>query len=469
MSLRARVLAGAVLIAMVLAVTAVVTTRTTRADLVDQVDGQLFNAFGSVRGLDLGLRNRARRPPRIADRPRQLSSLYVGYVTANGNLRAVVTPNLTGDDQPLPEIDAELAVAAAETGEPRTVGSGGPHLRYRMRAFVDGRSGAVVVLALPLDAVDDAVAGLVVLEVLTTGTTLAVLTLVAWWVVRLGVRPIKRMTAAATAIAGGNLSQRVPEAAPRTEAGELGTALNQMLGRIETAFEERTRSEDRLRQFVADASHELRTPLATVRGYAELFRTGGLDDAADLDDAMRRTEQEAVRMGTLVDDLLLLARLDQGRPLERAPVDLAALVDDAVRDACAVDPDRPIEAVVDRTVVVIGDEARLRQVIANIVGNAVVHSPAGTPIELRLDRQGVRAILAVSDRGPGMAPDVARRAFERFYRGDPSRSRHRGGSGLGLSIVQSTVDAHGGAATLHTAPGQGTTVRIELPVEGPPG
>jgi two-component system OmpR family sensor kinase len=236
-----------------------------------------------------------------------------------------------------------------------------------------------------------------------------------------------------------------------------------MMGHIEAAFDQRTQSENRLRQFIADASHELRTPVTTVRGYAELYQAGGLADPDELDEAMRRTGQEAVRMGTLIDDLLLLARLDQGRPLERRPVELTALADDAVRDARAVAPDRPITATTNGPVTVVGDDARLRQVIANLVGNALVHTPVGTPVDVRVSQVGDRALVEVVDRGPGMAPEVAARAFERFYRADPSRSRHRGGSGLGLAIVRATVSAHGGEVSLDSAPGRGTTVRVDLP------
>jgi two-component system OmpR family sensor kinase len=329
---------------------------------------------------------------------------------------------------------------------------------------VDPRLDTVVLLAMPLDDVDDAVNRLVRVEIAVTAAILAVLGLVAWWVIHLGIRPIKQMTATATAIAGGELSHRVAEGDPHTEAGELGVALNNMLGRIEQAFDERTETENRLRRFVADASHELRTPVTTIRGYAELFRDGGLTDEVELGEAMRRTEQEAVRMGSLVDDLLLLARLDQGRPLEREPVDLRSIVADAARDAAAVDPHRPIATAVDGPAVVLGDEGRVRQVVANLVSNALVHTPAGTPVELRLRHEDGHAVLEVSDRGPGMSPESAARAFERFYRADPSRSRHRGGSGLGLAIVQATIEAHGGSVSLRSGPGQGTTVTVQLPL-----
>jgi two-component system OmpR family sensor kinase len=272
------------------------------------------------------------------------------------------------------------------------------------------------------------------------------------------------MTRTAGAIAAGDLSQRVPEERPGTEAGDLGVALNGMLGRIEAAFDQQAASEARLRQFVADASHELRTPVATIRGYAELHRRGALERPQDLDDAMRRTEQEAIRMGSLVDDLLHLARLDQGRPLDRAPVDLVPVVHDAVRDAQAVHPDRPIRAVADGSVVVPGDRARLHQVVANLVGNALAHAPEAA-IEVRVRGERDVAVIEVVDDGPGMAEADAARAFERFYRADASRSRHQGGSGLGLSIVDATVRAHGGQVSLTSAPGAGTTVRVELPLE----
>jgi two-component system OmpR family sensor kinase len=327
-----------------------------------------------------------------------------------------------------------------------------------------GDRGLLLVFALPLTDVNDAVGRLIALEAAATLAVLAVLALVAWWVIRLGVRPIKQMTETATAIAAGDLSHRVPAVAAGTEAGELGLALNQMLGRIEQAFDDRTKSENRLKRFVADASHELRTPITTIRGYAELYRSGGLRAQGELDEALRRTEQEAVRMGGLVDDLLHLARLDQGRPLERERVDVAALARDAARDAQAVDPDRPITVSAGGPLVVLGDEHRLRQVFANLLTNAVVHTEPGTPVQVRARREGDDAVVEVVDQGPGMDPDIAARAFERFFRADPSRSRHRGGTGLGLAIVDATVASHGGTVSLASAPGEGTTVRVVLPL-----
>ncbi|HEX8804856.1 MAG TPA: HAMP domain-containing sensor histidine kinase, partial [Acidimicrobiales bacterium] len=338
-------------------------------------------------------------------------------------------------------------------------------------------TGDVFVVALPLADVDAAVDRLVAVEAAATLAILGVLGLVGWWVVHLGIRPLKQMTATASAIADGDLSRRVPEVAPRTEAGELGAALNRMLGRIERAFDARSRSEERLRRFVADASHELRTPVTTIRGYAELYQAGGLADEAELAEAMRRTGQEAVRMGNLVDDMLLLARLDQGRPLESTPVDLADLVADAARDAGAVAPDRAVTARADGPLVVLGDSDRLRQVLANLVGNALVHTPPGTPVEVRARRAPAPsapvdgpdvAVVEVVDHGQGMPPEAAERAFERFYRADRSRARHRGGSGLGLAIVDAIATAHGGTVALDSGEGTGTTVRITLPLAPPP-
>jgi len=450
-TLRARVLVGLALVAAVLALGAAATTRMTEANLVDQVDDELRAAGGPRRFGRMG--SRGDGPP---------TPFYGAVVTAAG-VELLFSPNVTGDQLPAPVLDTDQVRAAAAAGEHFTVGSSGD-LRYRVRAVVDPRSGAVAVLALPLDDVDAAVDRLVRVEAVATLAVLGVLGLVAWWVVHLGVRPIKRMTHTASAIAAGDLSARVPDVAAGTEAGELGAALNSMLGRIEDAFAERGRSEERLRRFASDASHELRTPITTIRGYAELYRAGALAEPAELAEAMRRTEQEAVRMGNLVEDLLALARLDQGRPLAAEPVDLGRLVDDAARDARAVDPQRPVDVRADDGLVVTGDEDRLRQVLANVVGNALVHTAPGTPVSLRATRVDGQAVVEVRDEGPGMAPDVAARAFERFYRADPSRSRHRGGTGLGLSIVDATMAAHGGSVELDTRPGAGTTVRIRLPL-----
>ena len=461
MTLRNRVLAAVALVAVVLALVLGIITRTTRANLLGQVDRQLVSAIGPVRSYGV---ERAPRPGGAGPDDRRLTSLYVGYL-AGGGVQTLVDPNLR--ELPAPQIAAAAAETSARTGQPFTVGSSASGPRYRALAYTDLRARAVIVLALPIDSVDDAIARLIAVQLLGAAAILATLGLVAWWVIRLGVRPLDQMTEAAVSIGEGDLSRRVPEADPETEAGQLGIALNRMLGQIEGAFAERGRAEEGLRQFVADASHELRTPVATVRGYAELYRSGGLRGPGELDDAMRRTEQESVRMGGLVEDLLQLARLDQKRPLDLQPVDLMSLVDDAVRDARAVQPDRPITVTSGGPVTVAGDEAGLRQVVANLLGNALVHTPAETCIEIVTSLEGGSGTLIVRDNGPGMAAEEAARAFERFYRADPARSRHQGGSGLGLAIVQSTVEAHGGTVALESAPGQGTTVRVSIPRPAP--
>jgi two-component system OmpR family sensor kinase len=239
------------------------------------------------------------------------------------------------------------------------------------------------------------------------------------------------MAETADAIAAGNLSLRVDRAEPSTEVGRLGLALNTMLAEIEEAFGQRALSEQRLRRFVADASHELRTPLTSIRGYAELWRQGGLDEPAALADAMRRIEKEAERMGVLVDELLLLARLDQGRPLGADPVDLARVVADAVADASAVEPGRPITLTGPDHLLVKGDESRLHQVVANLLANCRIHTAPATAVRVRLANEGDIAVLEVEDDGPGLGPEP-QRVFERFYRADPARSRASGGVGLGL-------------------------------------
>jgi two-component system, OmpR family, sensor kinase len=460
MSLRDRLLVGMAVIAVVLGLAAAVVASTTEGHLVDQVDADLRAVPRPQGPADLRaiLAQRGQGEQRF-------SSLYVAVVEPGGSVDTLFAPDVRAE-VPLPDVDGREAIEAAAAGTgPYTIGSRDGEVRYR--ALAVRAPGVVLVFALPLSGIDTAVGRLVGVELMATVAVLAVLALVTWWVMHLGVRPIRRMTETAGLIAAGDLSQRVPDVGRGTEAGELGDALNRMLGHIEEAFEQRRRSEDRLRQFVGDASHELRTPITTIRGYAELYRAGALDDPDELREAMRRTEQEAVRMGALVDDLLHLARLDQGRPLERVPVDLAAVVADVVRDARAVEPERSIGAEVDGPVTVTGDDGRLRQVAANLVRNALVHTDPPASVTVRLRREGDRAVLDVVDDGPGMPPEVAARAFERFFRADPARARHRGGSGLGLAIVDATVAAHGGTVGILTAPGAGTTVRVDLPATDP--
>ena len=322
--------------------------------------------------------------------------------------------------------------------------------------------GDLLIVALPMDDVAATLSQLLLLEVIAGAAITIVILVATWFIVRGGLRPLNRMGRTARA-AATDLSLRVGPATEKTEVGRLGLAINDMLGQLEAAFAERAANEQRLRHFVSDASHELRTPLTSIGGYAELLRRNPTMTEDDVRLATRRIEEESRRMGVLVDDLLLLARLDQGRPLERTAVDLEVLVTDAVSDARAADPARTVTERIVAPVRVEGDDMRLRQVLSNLVRNALVHTPAGTPIEVALLHEGDKAVLLVVDHGPGIARDHAHRIFERFHRSDPGRSRDQGGSGLGLSIVDAVVTAHGGTIRVDDTPGGGATFRIELP------
>ncbi len=273
----------------------------------------------------------------------------------------------------------------------------------------------------------------------------------------------------ATAFGGGDTSRRVDVRAPGTEVGRLGGAVNAMLDRIETTLAAREASEQRMRRFIGDASHELRTPLATLRGFAELYRMGAVREPEEVTSTFRRIEDESTRMGGLVEDLLVLARLDEQRPLRLQPVDLLVLAGDAVHDSSALAPDRAVRltgldgAERPSPAPVTGDEARLRQVVTNLLGNALRHTPAGSPVELGVGRRDGRAVLQVVDHGAGVPPELAEKIFERFYRADASRTRSSGGSGLGLAIVAAIVQAHGGTAAVRPTPGGGATFEVVLP------
>jgi two-component system OmpR family sensor kinase len=328
---------------------------------------------------------------------------------------------------------------------------------------------AVIVVARPLDAVDEPVRVAVVTELITGGVLILLLAVGGRRLIGRGLAPLGQMASAARQITTqGDLAARMPDADDSTEVGRLGGAINTMLDRIQQAFGARLRSEQKVRQFAADASHELRTPLTTIRGYAELYRQGALGPD-QLPDAMRRIEQEAHRMSTLVAELLELARLDRTSSLDLAETDLAGLVRDAVADARAVEPDRPVRAEAPDRLIAVIDEARIRQVLANLLGNVREHTPEGTPAAVRLALAPGGVVLEVADAGPGMSQQDAAQAFDRFHRGAAQPSgggapqASGGGSGLGLSIVQAIAMAHGGQATLESWPGDGTRVRIWLP------
>jgi two-component system OmpR family sensor kinase len=330
------------------------------------------------------------------------------------------------------------------------------------------------VVALPLTEVRATQHQLLLIGGLVSGLVLVAIGVAAYWLTRRELRPLERMAEKSGAIAAGDLSQRVEPDDPRTEVGRLGAALNAMLGEIERSFgdiehayAERVAAEERLRRFVADASHELKTPVTSIRGYAELFRRGARDRPDDLANVMRRIEEAGDRMGVLVEELLLLAQIDQGLPLEQEPVDVSAVVDAAVDAARAVDPDRSIDVDFERSLVVLGSAPRLRQVVDNLLTNARVHTPPGTPVHVRLAAEDTSAALEVADEGPGVPPGEADRIFERFYRTDRSRTRSKGGGvGLGLAIVRSIVEAHAGAVAYRERAGGGSVFRVALPLAG---
>ncbi|HVS84095.1 MAG TPA: HAMP domain-containing sensor histidine kinase [Gaiellaceae bacterium] len=335
---------------------------------------------------------------------------------------------------------------------------------YRIRASLDPEHpGNVLLVAASLHDVGDTLHRLLLIELLATVSVLAAIAGLGLWAVRIGLRPLREIETTAAAIAAGDLSRRVERAEERTEVGRLGRSLNAMLAQIEAAFRAREQSERKLRRFVADASHELRTPLAAVRAYAELFGRGAATHPDDLERSMSGITREAERMSLLVEDLLLLARLDEGRPLEQKQVALEEVVAEAVDAARVLDPDRPFEVLLEPAAVV-GDRDRLRQIVDNLFANVRSHTPAASPVRVSLERRGDRAVIAVSDSGPGLTEEQAAQVFERFYRADPSRARTSGGVGLGLSIVAAVAQAHGGEASARSAPGEGATFEIVLPL-----
>ncbi|WP_082812794.1 sensor histidine kinase [Cellulomonas timonensis] len=372
----------------------------------------------------------------------------------------------------IPSMTVDQALAA--DGEPFTVGSSRAGSSWRTVVIpfqtVTGYS-LTAAVSLPLADLESTVRRIVLVLALSGVGIVALGALVGGWAVRRSLRPLRHIESTAAAIAAGDLSQRVPAAPESTEVGRLGASLNGMLTQIEQAFASRTASEHRMRRFVADASHELRTPPAAIRGYSELYRMGALKEPEQVDDTMRRIEQSATRMGALVEDLLTLARMDDGRPMRADEVDLMVLVGDALSDLHALDPSRPLRLEPDGgPCPVLGDEPRLRQVLANLVGNVVQHTPAGSPVEIGVAAQDGAAVLTVRDHGPGIDPEHAARVFERFYRVDASRVRGSagaggaGGAGLGMAIVAAIVSAHQGEVAISQTPGGGTTVQVSLPL-----
>ncbi|MET0235009.1 MAG: HAMP domain-containing sensor histidine kinase [Kibdelosporangium sp.] len=357
---------------------------------------------------------------------------------------------------------------------------GGAAWRVLVSIRPAGEGPLIMVVAQSTETTEATVTRLIWIEAGVGVVLLLVIGALGFVLVRLGLRPLTKIEKTAGDIAGGDLDLRV-QSDSRTEVGRLGGALNTMVGRLSSALRQREQSEARLRRFVADASHELRTPLTSIRGFAELNRRGGAPERADVDRMMGRIEDEAVRMGLLVEDLLLLARLDQERALDLTELDIRTLVEDTVHDARARDPERPlILQTAKKPIRVTADEYRIRQVITNLVGNAMTHTPPDSPIQVRVGlpasrrtppvavagalESRVRVVLEVVDEGPGVPLEAAPNIFDRFYRVDEARSRRRGGTGLGLAITAAILEAHGGRVELRTAPGEGARFTVLMPL-----
>jgi signal transduction histidine kinase len=470
LSLRARLLAA------LLAVTAIFLI------VLGLVASIIFgNRFAGVQDLELAVS--ARRSISALEGSTDVYAVYYSFKTKSGG---VISPRSATAEQLSTYLDQR--VTARERGIRLGVAArvlfnislpGGPELRgvYRLvgpnserQQTVVPQGGAVILVA--RSAKDAPLGSVILAEILTGAALLVLLALCGPWLVRRSLAPLDEMATTANDITSrGDLTARMPDPGDHAETGRLSSAINTMLDRIAQAFNAQLDSEQKVREFAADASHELRTPLTTIRGYAELYRQGALGPER-LPDAMRRIEQEADRMSRLVAELLELARLDRTSSLDLTETDLSLLVHDAVADAQAVEPDRPVYAEAPPHLLAVVDESRIRQVLANLLGNVRAYTPPGTPTAVRLAATGSDAVLEVADSGPGMSAENAARAFDRFHRGgsngdDTPSGRENGnpaGSGLGLSIVQAIAQAHGGQASLESVQGRGTRVRIWLPL-----
>jgi two-component system OmpR family sensor kinase len=473
LSLRARLLAITVgLLAIGLVVISSVVVRQLETQLMTRLDAQLAPMGKVLSAMPPEFAARLQRADRM---PLGVGSLdliqkgYAAYLAADG---AVIQEMGDPGGPVLPRLDA--AAVTARAGDPFTVaGAGGEEWRaVALPRTGTGRSShSGVVAAVSLEGVYSTVGRVRAAGLIGGAALLAVLTLVGGVALRAGLAPLRRVEETAAAIAGGDLSRRVPEPGPpNTEIGRLARSLNTMLAQIEQGVAASAESEARMRGFVADVSHELRTPLFGIKGFSELYRMGGTEAGP----ALARIESESGRLARLVEDLLLLAALDEadGPGLDLTPMDLRTLAADARHDFAALDPSRPITFTGPSggpaaSAPVLGDEARLRQVVSNLVGNAVTHTPAGTPVRIGVGTDDAEAVLVIEDEGAGLSAEETARVFDRFYRADGSRARTTGGAGLGLAIVRSIVTAHGGRVEVRSSPGQGASFQIRLPATDP--
>jgi two-component system, OmpR family, sensor kinase len=479
-SLRTRLLTGVfLLVSVALVVAAVAIYARQRSFLYNRLDQRVIAAATPISyqlgvdahqlrrpaGKGAGDDERAVRSPFGRDPGFLPSGTYGALVDPRGRiLRGPVTVGNGEPSSVVPAFPKKFRLSHADQNpEVFTVGSvRGKGIRYRVAALPLDSGPGTVIAALPLAEVDDTLHDLVIVEALVVGSLIVALTALGWVVIQIGLRPLGQIERVAREIADGDLSRRVSPATPRTEIGRLGLSLNKMLVRIEEAFADRARSEDQRKRFLADASHELRTPLASLRGYAELFRLGPARDPVALTRAMARIESEAARMGSLVEALLVLARLDELPEVKRVPVDLNELCSHSVSDARVLAPDRVIRFDAHATVTSSADPDALRQVLANLTRNALIHTPEGTPIEIALRCSGGYATIEVRDHGKGLPDDACERVFDRFWRDRASRTRGRGGAGLGLAIVREIVEAHDGTVTAGNHPEGGAVFTVTL-------
>lgn len=459
MSIKTRlVVIISVLVAVAFVVVGVVTVTQTRANMIARVDATLAEASGK------GGHNPPPGGPSDELNSSSKRSIATLVFNSSGKLTYYEQSGFNDSPDPLPNLQS-LGVSGlrSRVNTPFTIKAvGSSDLTYRVLIH-SSPDGDLLAVAAPLSDVSSTIRSLILVIFLTSVAVLTGVVLIVWFVVRQGLQPIESMIDTADLIANGDLSQRVEYEKSTNEVGKLGQALNEMLTQVESSFLAKEQSERKLRQFAADASHELRTPLTSIRGYAELFRSGAAADPETLGRVMLRIESESTRMGKLVDDLLLLARLDQGRSLRRDPINLVQIIDNAVADAKAVEPDRPLSAEMPDRLMVIGDADRLKQVIDNLLANARIHTDRSAPVRVEVGRAGDKAIVSVSDSGPGIKPEDLEHIFDRFYRVDSSRTRERGGTGLGLSIVASIVEAHGGRVWAESQVGHGATFTFSLP------
>src|SRR5438445_1107057 len=464
-SLRGRLLIGVVSLVVVgLLISNLATYVLFQRSLLDRIDSEL--TARSTVDTAVFVLSGARGPGPPVDYP---AGTVTELLATDGSVAASATLRVGGSSSfvkpVLPKTLPNQGIDHPST--PFTVNGTDGKTQFRVTDWPENSfGGQIVVFAIPLTEIQTTVNELLQFEGLISLGVVAATAILALLIIRISLRPLERMGTVAREIAAGDLSRRVEPATEKSEIGRLGLALNGMLSQIESAFAERTASNRRLRRFVADASHELRTPLTSIRGYSEMLRRGAAESPADSDLARRRLEEESIRMTGLVDDMLVLARLDQGRPLEEEPIDLQAIATDAVADARAVAPQRDIKLTSNGPVIVNGVDTRLRQVLGDLGLNAILHTPPESPIDVSLTTEDSVARLSVTDHGPGLDPEEVDRIFEPFYRADPSRSRDSGGAGLGLSIVSAVVIAHGGHVMVRETDGGGATFEVELPLAG---